>query len=102
DPVRLAGGGMGEVYRAVDRDLERPVAIKLLAEPYAADPELRQRFTREALAAARLAAGANTVTIYDVGEWQGRPYIVMEYLPGGSLEQRLREEGRPPLDRAPA
>jgi hypothetical protein len=99
DPERLAGGGMGEVYRAVDGELERPVALKLLAEPYAADAELRQRFTREALAAARLSAGPNTVTIYDVGEWRSRPYIVMEYLSGGSLEQRLRTEGKLRPDR---
>jgi serine/threonine protein kinase len=84
DLVRLAGGAMGEVYRALDGELQRPVAIKLLPERYAAEHELRQRFTREALAAARLSAGPNTVTVYDVGEWQGCPYIVMEYLAGGS------------------
>lgn len=77
----MAGGGTGEVYRAVDRELERRVAVKLLDRRYATDPELQQRFTREALAAARLSAGPNTVTIFDVGRWRGRPYIVMEYLP---------------------
>ena len=58
-----------------------------------ADSELRQRLTREALTAGRLTAGPNTVTIYDVGEWDGRPYIVMEYLPGGSLDEQLRRDG---------
>jgi len=91
---------MGEVYRAVDGELERPVAIKLLAAAYAAESDLRQRFTREALAAARLSAGPNTVTVYDVGEWQERPFLVMEYLPGGSLEQRLRKRGKPPTGQA--
>ena len=91
---------MGEVYRAVDGELERPVAIKLLAAAYAAEPDLRQRFTREALAAARLSAGPNTVTVYDVGEWQERPFLVMEYLAGGSLEQRLRRRGKPPTGQA--
>jgi eukaryotic-like serine/threonine-protein kinase len=98
DPVRLAGGGMGDVYRATDRELDRTVAIKLLAGRYAADVEPRARFMREALAAARLSAGPHTVTIFDVGEWDGRPYLVMEYLPGGSLEQRLRDTGPPPLE----
>ena len=92
EPERLAGGGMGEVYRATDAKLDRTVAIKLLAERYAADSELRERLKREALAAGRLSAGPNTVTIYDVGEWEGRPYIVMEYLAGGSLEERLSRE----------
>lgn len=91
---------MGEVYRATDAKLDRTVAIKLLAERYAADHEVRERLTREALAAGRLSAGPNTVTIYDVGEWDGRPYIVMEYLPGGSLEEWLRREGPPPPPRA--
>ena len=90
---RLAGGGMGEVYRAIDASLDRTVAIKLLAERDAADGDLRERLTREALAAGRLTAGPNTVTIYDVGEWDGRPYIVMAYLPGGSLEEQLRRDG---------
>jgi hypothetical protein len=71
------------------------VAVKLLDERFTADLELQQRFTREALAAARLSGGPNTVTIFDVGRWRGRPYIVMEYLPGGSLEQRLRADGPP-------
>src|ERR671923_1170090 len=89
-PKRIARGGMGEIYRATDASLGRAVAVKLLAERYARDEAVRQRFTREALAAARLSGEAGTVTIFDVGEWQGRPFIVMEYLGGGSLEDRLR------------
>ena len=84
---------MSEVYRAIDTKLDRTVVIKLLAERDAADSDLRERLTREALAAGRLTAGPNTVTIYDVGEWDGRPYIVMEFLPGGSLEEQLRRDG---------
>jgi eukaryotic-like serine/threonine-protein kinase len=81
---------MGDIYRATDSVLDREVAIKLLSDRFARDAELRERFTREALAAARLSGEPHIVTIFDVGDWDGRPYIVMEYLPGGSLEQRLR------------
>ena len=90
---------MGDLYRAVDEVLGRPVAIKLLAKRFAADEEIRRRFRREALAAARLSGEPNTVAIFDVGEWRGAPFIVMEYLGGGTLEQALRA-GVPPPDRA--
>jgi eukaryotic-like serine/threonine-protein kinase len=82
-------GGMGEIYLAHDRMLGRTVAVKLLAEPLAEDPELRERFRREALTAARLSAEPHVVTIFDVGEHDGRPFTVMEYLPGGTLAERL-------------
>ena len=65
-----------------DRHGARPlVAVKLLDRRYAQDEAVRQRFTREALAVARLSGNPHIVTIYDVGEWGSRPYIVMEYLP---------------------
>jgi eukaryotic-like serine/threonine-protein kinase len=85
----IAHGGMGEIFRATDRKLGRDVAVKLLAERVSADEDSRARFKREALAAARLSGTPNIVTIFDVGEHNGRPLIVMEYFPGGSLEQRL-------------
>jgi serine/threonine-protein kinase len=93
DVVRIGHGGMGEIVRAVDTTLGRTVAVKLLAEHLAHDESVRARFTREALAAARLSADPNTVTIFDVGESEGRPYIVMELVPGGSLADRLAGEG---------
>jgi serine/threonine-protein kinase len=93
DPTRVARGGMGEIYRATDATLGRQVAIKVLAEAYAGDESVRRRFTREALAAARLSHDPNTVTIFDVGEWDERPFIVMELMPGGSLEEVVRREG---------
>jgi serine/threonine-protein kinase len=89
-------GGMGEIYRATDTMLGRAVAIKVLDERYARDESVRARFTREALAVARLSGNPHIVTIYDVGESGGRPFIVMEYLGGGSLEHRLRDEGAQP------
>jgi tRNA A-37 threonylcarbamoyl transferase component Bud32 len=81
---------MGDIMLATDTVLERRVVIKLLAERFADDESIRKRFTREALAAARLSSAPNTVTIFDVGEAGERPFIVMEYMPGGSLEERLR------------
>jgi tRNA A-37 threonylcarbamoyl transferase component Bud32 len=84
--ARLIGrGGMGEIYVAEDSELGRQVAIKVLDQRFADDEHLRRRFKREALAAARLSGHPHVVTIYDVGEWQGVPFIVMEYLPGGTL-----------------
>ena len=90
DPERIASGGMGDIFLATDELLGRRVAVKVLADRYAWDDGIRQRFTREARAAARLSGEPGAVTIFDVGEWSGRPYIVMEHLPGGSLEDRLR------------
>ena len=89
DPELLARGGMAEVYRATDEELGREVAVKVLSDRFAEDESLRLRFSREALAAARLSGDPHIVTIFDVVEHGGRPMIVMELLPGGSLEQRL-------------
>jgi predicted Ser/Thr protein kinase len=93
DVMPIAHGGMGEILRATDQELGRDVAVKVLAERYAEDDSLRARFRREALAAARLSSNPNIVTIFDVGEHEGRPLIVMEYLPGGSLEQHIDGKG---------
>jgi predicted Ser/Thr protein kinase len=99
-PQRVGRGGMGEIYRATDATLGRAVAIKVLAERYAEDDAVRERFTREALAAARLSGEPNIVTIFDVGDWNDRPFIVMEYLGGGSLEEKLRSGGAQPAQQA--
>ncbi|HEV2592547.1 MAG TPA: serine/threonine-protein kinase [Gaiellaceae bacterium] len=96
DPKLVARGGMGEVYCATDTSLGRPVAVKLLDVRIAADETVRKRFTREALAAARVSGEAGSVTIFDVGEWNDRPFIVMEYLDGGSLQDVMREGSQPP------
>jgi tRNA A-37 threonylcarbamoyl transferase component Bud32 len=94
----IAHGGMGEIFLATDEVLGREVAVKVLAKRYALDESLRERFKREALAAARLSGNHNIVTIFDVGEHDGRPIIVMEYLAGGSLEKRI--DGKRRLDTA--
>jgi serine/threonine-protein kinase len=96
DVRRIATGGMGEIFRATDRELGRLVALKVLAARYAQNPELRARFEREALAAARLSGAPNVVTIFDVTEYQGRPIIVMEYLSGGSLQDAVAAGPTPP------
>ena len=96
DPEHIGSGGMGEIFRATDQELGRDVAVKVLAERYAQDDGLRQRFKREALAAARLSGNPNIVTIFDVDEHNGRPLIVMEYLSGGSLEERATRAACPP------
>jgi Protein kinase domain len=91
---------MGEVYRAVDSVLERKVAIKLLSERHSQQEEVRARFRREALAAARLSGTPHVITVFDVGEHREQPYIVMEYLDGGSVHDRVRENGRVPPGQA--
>ena len=86
--ARLGAGGMGEVFRATDLRLQRTVAIKVLFGRGAADAGARERFAREARAASAL-NHPNICTVHDVGETDGQPYLVMEYLEGETLEQRL-------------
>ena len=90
DVAHLASGGMADVYRATDTMLGRVVAVKVLAERHAQDPEVSRRFKREAYAAARLSAHPHVVTVFDVGEVEERPFIVMEFLANGSLYDRMR------------
>jgi eukaryotic-like serine/threonine-protein kinase len=98
DPVRVAVGGMGTVHRAEDERLGRTVAVKVMSSAFAADEVFRRRFAREAAAAARI-HHPHVATIYDVGEHDGLPYLVMEWVPGGTLAARL-EGGRPPREQA--
>jgi serine/threonine-protein kinase len=80
----IGRGGMGDVHAAVDLRLDRQVAVKILRPEMAAQPEIRTRFESEALSAARL-SHPNVVTVYDTGEDDGVPFIVMECLPGRTL-----------------
>jgi len=89
----VGSGGMALVYRARDRKHGRPVAVKLLADNLSADPELRQRFRREAELAERL-SHPNVVAVLDAGEADGRAYIVLEYVDGPNLAEELRRAGR--------
>ena len=85
----LGAGGMGEVYRARDARLDRIVAIKVLPTSCSADPERLQRFIQEARAAAAL-NHPNILSIFDIGEEHGAPYIVSELLQGQTLRERMR------------
>lgn len=89
---QLGAGGMGLVVRARDTVLGREVAIKLLADNLAADPDARARFLHEARSAAAI-HDPRVVAVHDVGEHQGRPYLVMERVEGGSLAEALAAEG---------
>jgi serine/threonine protein kinase len=82
----LGRGGMATVYLARDEELHRPVAVKVLAEHLGADDTFRARFLREARLAGRL-SHPNIVQVYDVGDADGRPFIVMEYVPGSTLAE---------------
>ena len=88
----LGDGAMAKVLLAHDAELGREVALKLLDERLAEDPSFRARFAREARVAAGL-SHPNVVTVFDVGETDGRPFIVMELVTGRTLEERLRREG---------
>jgi serine/threonine-protein kinase len=96
---RLGAGGMSTVFQATDSVLERPVAVKLLAEHLAEDEAFVARFRREALAAARL-MHPNVVQVFDSGrdEASDRHYIVMEYVDGPSCADLLREHKRLEVD----
>ncbi len=92
----LGEGGMGQVFRARDTRLGRPVAIKVIRAERAQRPDFRIRFRREAQATAAL-NHPHICTLYDVGEQEGASYLVMEYVEGQTLAARLRE-GQLPLD----
>jgi serine/threonine-protein kinase len=90
----IANGGMASVWEAQDELLARPVAVKLLASHLSEDDRARQRFQREARAAAAVSNHPNVVTIYDVGEHDGRTFMVMECLTGGTVADKLRSGER--------
>ena len=88
----IGAGGSSQVYLAQDTALNREVAIKVLDPAAAADPQTRRMFVKEARALASL-SHPSIVSVYDVGEVDGSPYIVMEHLSGGNLKQRIERNG---------
>ncbi|WGY02451.1 serine/threonine-protein kinase [Nocardioides sp. QY071] len=93
---QLGQGGMGVVYRAMEENLGREVALKVIAPLFAHDPEFRERFTREARAQASLES-AHVVAVYAHGEEDGYLYIASQLIPGGDLGQMIRSQGVPSL-----
>lgn len=90
----IGEGGMGKVYRALDTRLQRTVAIKVLASATRVDPSRRRRFMTEARMASAL-NHPNIVTLYDIGEHNGVDFLVLEYVPGKTLEELIPERGLP-------
>src|ERR1700710_495005 len=98
---KVGAGGMSSVYRAFDPTLERWVAIKMMHRDITSDPDQLERFRREARAVAQL-NHPHVVTVIDAGEDDGTPYIVLEYVEGETLKDRIRRMGRLPVAEAVA
>jgi eukaryotic-like serine/threonine-protein kinase len=98
---KVGSGGMSSVYRAFDPTLERWVAIKLMHRDISTDPDQLERFRREARAVAQL-NHPHVVTVIDAGEDDGTPYIVLEFVEGETLKDRIRREDRLPVSEAVA
>lgn len=94
----LGSGGMGKVYKARDRELDRTVAIKVLRPDLMTDPQALQRFKHELLLASSI-SHPNILRIHDLGEYNSVKFISMAYVDGGDLTQLLRKEGRLPIER---
>ena len=96
---QIGAGGMGEAYQAHDIKLGRDVAIKVLPEAFAHDPERLARFQREAKMLAQL-NHTNIATIYGLEHSDGTHYLVMELVPGDTLQQRVKRDGAIPIEEA--
>jgi serine/threonine-protein kinase len=96
---RIATGGMGAVYRAVDTELDRPVALKVLNPEIAAKQNMLDRFKREAKAAARL-RHENIVAIYEIGEHNGTNFLALEFVDGVDLHEYISTKGQLPPEEA--
>src|SRR3954452_4606616 len=93
----LGQGGMGAVYKALDEKLNREVALKVLPAEYVARDERRRRFLQEARAASRL-NHPHILTVYEIGESDGIPFMAMEYIEGEPLRERIKNQPLPAKD----
>src|SRR5712691_10835141 len=93
----LGAGGMGAVYKAYDKKLHRVVALKVLPPEYLSQQDRRRRFLQEARAASAL-THPHILTVYEVGEDDGKPHIAMEYIEGETLRQRMRSRTLPVME----
>ena len=93
---QLGAGGMGAVYLALDTRLDRKLAFKVMLPEFAADKSAKERFLREARAAAKISHD-NVVTVFEADEREGVPYIAMQYLQGYPLDEYLRNKGTPAI-----
>jgi len=96
---KIGEGGLAEVYQAQDMSLGRMVAVKVLREQFTRDPTFLVNFHREAQSAARL-NNAYIVAVYDFGQYNNRPYIVLEWIPGSDLRTVINEQGSLPINQA--
>ena len=96
---RIGRGGMGTVYRARQKSLDRPIALKILSDKYTRNPQFISLFIREARSAGRL-SHPHIVQVYDVGKEDSHHYFTMELVAGGSVEKVIDESGALPLDQA--
>lgn len=96
---KIGEGGLAEVFQAQDMSLGRIVAVKVLREQFTRDPTFLVNFHREAQSAARL-SNPYIVAVYDFGQYQSRPYIVLEWVPGSDLRTLINEQGMVPIDQA--
>src|SRR2546427_2101545 len=94
---KIGAGGMGTVYKAYDKKLQRVVALKLLPPEYVSQQDRRRRFFQEARAASAL-NHPHILTVYEVGEDDGKPYIAMEYVEGETLRQKIRSRALPVME----
>jgi len=95
----LGEGGMGRVYKAWDRELEKVIALKTIRGEQASNPEVLKRFKQELLLARKI-THKNVIRIHDMGEAGGVRFFTMEYIPGDSLKERIEKRGRIPVEQA--
>ncbi|MFC2171481.1 protein kinase [Acidobacteriota bacterium] len=94
----IGSGGMGKIFKALDRELEEVIVLKLLRSEFGLDPVIEQRFVRE-IKLSRKVVHPGIVSVFDIGKWNGMRYITMEFIEGVSLERWIEEHGHRDIDK---